>query len=1022
MEDKLDIGIKQLQEEIDKLIGKVVELSNAISNVKKLPFKANDTSGFNDEVNKTKKSLTELEKIEKQVAQKREKLALVTNKAYIENQKLNKSLADANKQIKSTTDNTEKQTKANKGLKATFDKLLKSMIAFIGVRMFIQFIKDTFELTKKLDSLKFAMLAITKSQEQVAKSTDYLMRITKAYGAEIVSTTERYIRFLAAAKQSNIVLSDTRNIFETFTKVAGVLGMRGDELNGMFLALEQMLSKGKVTTEELRRQLGERLPGAMGIMATALGVTIPKLDEMLKKGEVLSAEVLPEFARQVELSFGITSVQKVNTLAAAWTRLKNKWVEVFSEFSKSNNVTKGLTTAIDFLSENFVDIIKNVAFATKSFIAYKLIVEAVALRTYLLGQRTKYLALQQTALASGVTKSAFAWASFNKVLKANIIGIIVSVLAGIIWAVDKFSVSLEENTKALIKQNDAFLESSRNAKKIQDSNEKLADSYDRLSDKVKENNNEQESLNESITKNETEQAKLNEQIKKSGDESGELKEKLRLLHNEHVDLTDKTILFKDEQKELDRVTKALGTSFKDAVVEQNNYGDATVINTDKVRKMSKELQEQMLLQAGINVDDLLPNINELEKRIKLYDKQIKNVKDNFETIKESGDYSEKDTKIQQKNIDKIVNKLLLEKFEKQKLLTIAKKRVEENKKLIYSFSEEGIAEAKANRIKAEGDAKKLADAKKHAESLKNIENLTKANNKLIAERKLLAFDYNEKIKDGNKISAKSHAERILEINKEIKANQKLIDTITGKKDGSTTKTDSKFRPKDRVDDIGNKAEAERLRTLIEANKNIIVLESTTNEKRRELAEENKIHLVNIAKELKKQREITLKNDLADKKDKLTSDLLNTKLVGTEYTKLKNSTDAQLIALDKEYKDKIKISNEKFNQDNLDAKKYYADQIKNIKKGELDDEISENKANRDKEKTIAINAFNDRVNQKKLTDEEYKEEERKLKNELINIDIEFLEEQAKLFKNINPEKYNALMLAIADARKKNDTTR
>ena len=35
------------------------------------------------------------------------------------------------------------------------------------------------------------------------------------------------------------------------TKAAGVLGLKTDELTGIFLALEQMISKGKITTEEL---------------------------------------------------------------------------------------------------------------------------------------------------------------------------------------------------------------------------------------------------------------------------------------------------------------------------------------------------------------------------------------------------------------------------------------------------------------------------------------------------------------------------------------------------------------------------------------------------------------------------------------------------------------------------------------------------------------------------------------------------------------------------------------------------
>ena len=43
------------------------------------------------------------------------------------------------------------------------------------------------------------------------------------------------------------------------------------------LALAQMASKGTVQAEELRGQLGERLPGAFKIAAAAMGVTQAEL-------------------------------------------------------------------------------------------------------------------------------------------------------------------------------------------------------------------------------------------------------------------------------------------------------------------------------------------------------------------------------------------------------------------------------------------------------------------------------------------------------------------------------------------------------------------------------------------------------------------------------------------------------------------------------------------------------------------------------------------------------------------------
>lgn len=49
------------------------------------------------------------------------------------------------------------------------------------------------------------------------------------------------------------------------------LALSKDQMDGVFLALGQMISKGKVQAEELRGQLGERLPGAFDMAAKAMG-------------------------------------------------------------------------------------------------------------------------------------------------------------------------------------------------------------------------------------------------------------------------------------------------------------------------------------------------------------------------------------------------------------------------------------------------------------------------------------------------------------------------------------------------------------------------------------------------------------------------------------------------------------------------------------------------------------------------------------------------------------------------------
>lgn len=218
----------------------------------------------------------------------------------------------------------------------TFKKVGSYVITYFSIQGFIDLTKSIFETTKKLESLGLVLKTVSKSIEEQSVITGFLNEISNNFGLDLLSLTERFLKFKTAADQSNYSLSNTMKIYESVTKAGAVMGLSQHEIEGALLALEQMMSKGKVTTEELRRQLGERLPGAMGIMANALGVTIVELDKMLKAGEVLSADALPKFADALQKAYGIENVKNVDTLISKQNRLKNEWVLFIKQINEGD--------------------------------------------------------------------------------------------------------------------------------------------------------------------------------------------------------------------------------------------------------------------------------------------------------------------------------------------------------------------------------------------------------------------------------------------------------------------------------------------------------------------------------------------------------------------------------------------------------------------------------------------------------------------------------------------------------------
>jgi tape measure domain-containing protein len=113
--------------------------------------------------------------------------------------------------------------------------------------------------------------------------------------------------FKENALKQGMSINDIHEVIISIFEVAFELELKEDELRGVFLALNQMVIKNKVSNEDFRRQLGSRIPGVMNIMADAIGVSITELDKMIRNGEVMSCDVLPKFIAKLNSEMGFTN-------------------------------------------------------------------------------------------------------------------------------------------------------------------------------------------------------------------------------------------------------------------------------------------------------------------------------------------------------------------------------------------------------------------------------------------------------------------------------------------------------------------------------------------------------------------------------------------------------------------------------------------------------------------------------------------------------------------------------------------
>ena len=215
------------------------------------------------------------------------------------------------------------------------------------------------------DKMRLAMNAIYKDAGLAASQIQFLKDSANAAGVSYGDLSKDFIRFSASMKSANIPLQQSNELFAALTRAAGSLGMSAEETSGALNALGQMASKGVVSMEELRQQLGDRLPGAFGLVAKGLGITEAALVDLVSSGSLAARDVFPALTGALKTMHGET-----NGLSNAWERLKNLlkgtaqdlgdagWATILSGAIKLLGTTLG---AVLLTLQGFYEGLRNVA-------------------------------------------------------------------------------------------------------------------------------------------------------------------------------------------------------------------------------------------------------------------------------------------------------------------------------------------------------------------------------------------------------------------------------------------------------------------------------------------------------------------------------------------------------------------------------------------------------------------------------------------------------------------------------------
>ncbi|UDY80368.1 hypothetical protein AXY1_57 [Achromobacter phage AXY1] len=203
-------------------------------------------------------------------------------------------------------------------------QVLSLAAAYLGLQNAIGQIGQVITAFQSLEAAQNRLGAVFNGdQARVGQELDFLRRTADRLGISFQVLADEYGKFAVATNGTNLAGEETRKIFLAVAEAGRVNKLSLDNMQGTYLALTQMVSKGKVQSEELRRQLGDRLPGAFNIMAAALGKTTAELDKAMQNGEITS-DALSKFADELNRRFGKQLESSLTSTTTAIGRFQNQ--------------------------------------------------------------------------------------------------------------------------------------------------------------------------------------------------------------------------------------------------------------------------------------------------------------------------------------------------------------------------------------------------------------------------------------------------------------------------------------------------------------------------------------------------------------------------------------------------------------------------------------------------------------------------------------------------------------------------
>jgi tape measure domain-containing protein len=225
--------------------------------------------------------------------------------------------------------------------------------AYVGFYAAIEQLKGVTRTFQDLEAAQARLnVAFDGNSAVVAREFRFMQEEANRLGVDVRVLASEYSKLAVATKGSALEGDATRKIFVSMTEAFRVNKLSTAQMELAFNAVTQIVNKQAVSMEELRQQLGEKLPGALTLAAKAMGLTGKEFNKLVSTGNLAADDFLPKFAEELDKTFGPQLPESLKSLSSEIGRFGNEVTQAQVRVANAGFI-EGLRAGLESLTKFF---------------------------------------------------------------------------------------------------------------------------------------------------------------------------------------------------------------------------------------------------------------------------------------------------------------------------------------------------------------------------------------------------------------------------------------------------------------------------------------------------------------------------------------------------------------------------------------------------------------------------------------------------------------------------------------------